>query len=152
MLRRPCFLPIKCMKTATWSHTVNSEDFLGAEASDVLEMRLSDPSANLASISSAKRLKVRDNVKRIDTIFTEILKEFSDLTQELRRTDDDFPPASGASWAPQVDFLALVEHRLIPARVRSEWPRLREKGLATIWALASKESSHVGNASVLALL
>ena len=24
-----------------------------------------------------------------------------------------------------VDFLAVVEHRLIPARVRSEWARLR---------------------------
>ena len=30
-----------------------------------------------------------------------------------------------------VDFLAVVEHRLIPARVRSEWARLREKGLAS---------------------
>ena len=28
----------------------------------------------------------------------------------------------------QVDFLAVVEHRLIPARVRSEWDRLRRKG------------------------
>ena len=26
-----------------------------------------------------------------------------------------------------VDFLAVVEHRLIPARVRSEWSRLRKK-------------------------
>ena len=25
----------------------------------------------------------------------------------------------------EVDFLAVVEHRLIPARVRSEWARLR---------------------------
>ena len=59
-----------------------------------------DSSAYLASISSAKRLKVRDNVNRFDTIFTEILEEFSDLTQELKRTDDHLPPASGASWAP----------------------------------------------------
>ena len=88
------------MKTATWSHSVNSEDFLVSEASDVLEMRLPDPSANLASISSAKPLKVRDNVKRFDTIFSEILEESSDLTQELKRTDDHLPPASGASWAP----------------------------------------------------
>ena len=29
-----------------------------------------------------------------------------------------------------VDFLAVVEHRLIPAGVRSEWARLRKKGLA----------------------
>ena len=27
----------------------------------------------------------------------------------------------------EVDFLAVVEHRLIPARVRSEWDRLRGK-------------------------
>ena len=48
----------------------------------------------------------------------------------------------------QVDFLAVVERRLIPARVRSEWSRLRKKGLASIWALASQDSSHVGNAGV----
>ena len=45
-----------------------------------------------------------------------------------------------------VDFLAVVEHRMIPARVRSEWARLRRKGLASIWAPACQESSHVGNA------
>ena len=93
-------VPIKYVKTATWSHIVNSEGFVVAEASDVLEMRLPDPSANLASISSAKRLKVRDNVKRFDTIFAEILEKFSDLTEELKRTDDHLPPASGAFWAP----------------------------------------------------
>ena len=49
----------------------------------------------------------------------------------------------------QVDFIALVERRLIPARVRSEWARLRRKGgLATVWAPASQESSHVGHAGV----
>ena len=42
-----------------------------------------------------------------------------------------------------VDFIAVVEHRLIPARVRSEWARL-----ATSWAPASQESSHVGNVGV----
>ena len=47
-----------------------------------------------------------------------------------------------------VDFLAVVEHRLIPARVRSEWARLKAKGLASIWAPASQVSSHVGNAGV----
>ena len=47
-----------------------------------------------------------------------------------------------------VDFLAVVEHRLIPARVRSEWARLRRKGMASIWAPASQDSSHVGNAGV----
>ena len=47
-----------------------------------------------------------------------------------------------------VDFLAVVEHRLIPARVRSEWARLRKKGLASIWAPANQDSSHVGNGVV----
>ena len=47
-----------------------------------------------------------------------------------------------------VDFLAVAEHRLIPARVRSEWSRLRGKGLSSIWAPASQECSHVGNAGV----
>ena len=47
----------------------------------------------------------------------------------------------------QVDFLAVVEHRLIPARARSECDRLRRKGLASIWA-ACQDSSHVGNAGV----
>ena len=47
-----------------------------------------------------------------------------------------------------VDFLAVVEHRLIPARVRSEWSRLKRKDLSSIWAPASQVSSHVGNAGV----
>ena len=46
----------------------------------------------------------------------------------------------------QADFLAVVEHRLIPARVRNEWARLKWKGSATIWAPACQDSSHVGNA------
>ena len=40
----------------------------------------------------------------------------------------------------RVDFLAVVEHRLIPARVRSEWSRLRNKDLSSIWAPASQVS------------
>ena len=48
----------------------------------------------------------------------------------------------------RVDFLAVVEHRLIPARVRSEWSRLGSKDLYFIWAPASQVSSHVGNAGV----
>ena len=48
----------------------------------------------------------------------------------------------------QVDFVALVEHRLIPARVRGEWARLLSKGLAAVRAPASQESSHVGDAGV----
>ena len=38
-------------------------------------------------------------------------------------------------------FLAVAEHRLIPSRVRSEWSRLRSKGLASVWAPASQDSS-----------
>ena len=51
----------------------------------------------------------------------------------------------------QVDFLAVVEHRLIPARVRSEWARLKEKGLASIWSPACQDSSHVGNVGVVSM-
>ena len=47
-----------------------------------------------------------------------------------------------------VDFLAVAEQRLIPATVRSEWSSLRRKGFSSIWAPASKDSSHVGNAGV----
>ena len=50
--------------------------------------------------------------------------------------------------AAEVDFLAVVEHRLIPASVRSEWSRLRVKGLSSVGAPASQDSSHVGNAGV----
>ena len=48
----------------------------------------------------------------------------------------------------RIDFLAVAKHRLIPARVRSEWVRLKSKGVASIWAPASQDSSHVGNAAV----
>ena len=48
-----------------------------------------------------------------------------------------------------VDFLAVAEHRLIPARVRSEWSRLRGKGISSVWAPASQVSSHVGNAGLV---
>ena len=48
----------------------------------------------------------------------------------------------------QVDIVAVEEHRLIPARVRSEWARLRGKGLATVWAPASQDTSHVGHVGV----
>ena len=37
---------------------------------------------------------------------------------------------------------------MIPARVRSEWSRLKGKGLSSFWAPASQVSSHVGNAGV----
>ena len=45
-------------------------------------------------------------------------------------------------------FLAVAERRLIPARVRSEWSGLKGKGLPSIWAPASQDPSHVGNAGV----
>ena len=41
-----------------------------------------------------------------------------------------------------------MEHRLIFARERSEWARLRRKGLATVSAPASQDTSHVGHAGV----
>ena len=44
--------------------------------------------------------------------------------------------------------LRFVEHRLIPARVRSEWSRLKKMDLASIWSPASQASSHVGSAGV----
>ena len=50
--------------------------------------------------------------------------------------------------AAGVDFLAVSEHRLIPARVRSESSRLKVNGLPSIWAPASQASSQVGNAGV----
>ena len=37
---------------------------------------------------------------------------------------------------------------MIRSRVRSEWSRLTVEGLSSIWAPASQDSSHVGNAGV----
>ena len=42
----------------------------------------------------------------------------------------------------RVDFLAVVEHRCILARVRGEYSGLKSKGLASVWAPASQDSSH----------
>ena len=42
-----------------------------------------------------------------------------------------------------VDFLAVVEHSLVPAWVRSEWNRLRMKGIGSVWAPASQVSTTV---------
>ena len=47
-----------------------------------------------------------------------------------------------------VDFLAVVEHRLVPARVREKWARLRARGASSVWSPASQESSHVGHGGV----
>ena len=57
-------------------------------------------------------------------------------------TDGDFALEVGTG------FLAVVEHRLIPARVRGEWSRLRRGGVSSIWAPACQDTSHVGNAGV----
>ena len=47
-----------------------------------------------------------------------------------------------------VDFLAVVVHRLVPARVRGEWARLRARGASSVWSPASQESSHAGHGGV----
>ena len=54
------------------------------------------------------------------------------------------------SWVRGVHLLLCLplpvdEQRLIPARVRSEWARLESDWLASNWAPASQDSSHVGN-------
>ena len=51
-------------------------------------------------------------------------------------------------FRPKLIFLAVAEHRSIPARLSSEWARLKAKGLASLWAPASQDSSHVGGAGV----
>ena len=51
-------------------------------------------------------------------------------------------------WETGGDFLAVVEHRLVPARVREEWARLRTRGASSVWSPASQESSHVGHGGV----
>ena len=47
-----------------------------------------------------------------------------------------------------MDYLAVVEHRLIHAGVRGEWAGLKAKGLASSGAPASQDSSHVGYVGV----
>ena len=54
--------------------------------------------------------------------------------------------AHGGFAMAEHDVLAVVEHRLILAWVRSEWSRLRAEGLPSIWAPVSQVSSHVVNA------
>ena len=46
------------------------------------------------------------------------------------------------------DFVAVVEHRLVPARARSEGKRLQRAGIRSVWAPASLEGGHVGHAGV----
>ena len=57
-------------------------------------------------------------------------------------TNGDFAVEAG------VDFLGVTEHRLVPARARSEWKRLRSKGISSVGSPASQEFSTVGNAGV----
>ena len=45
-------------------------------------------------------------------------------------------------------FLSVTEHRLVSARARSEWKRLRGRNISSIWSPASQEFSVVGNAGV----
>ena len=57
-------------------------------------------------------------------------------------TKGDFAVEAG------VDFLCVTEHRLVSARARSEWKRLRGRSISSIWSPASQEFSAVGNAGV----
>ena len=43
----------------------------------------------------------------------------------------------------RVAFLAVAAHRFITAKGREEWRRLSKRGIASVWALASHDSSHV---------
>ena len=52
-------------------------------------------------------------------------------------TNGDFAVEAG------VDFLCVTEHRLVSARARSEWKRLRSKSISSIWSPASQEFSAV---------
>ena len=45
-------------------------------------------------------------------------------------------------------FLAVVEHRSVPARVRNAWAGLRRTGIWSVWAPANQESGRVGHAGV----
>ena len=38
-----------------------------------------------------------------------------------------------------VDFLCVTEHRLVSARARSEWKKLRSKSISSVWSPASQE-------------
>ena len=48
----------------------------------------------------------------------------------------------------RADFLAVTEHRLIPARARSEGKRLRIAGFPSLWTPACQDTAHVGHAGV----
>ena len=48
----------------------------------------------------------------------------------------------------EADFLVVTEHRLVPARTRSESKRLKTAGIFSRWTPACQESAHVGHAGV----
>ena len=48
----------------------------------------------------------------------------------------------------KADFLVVTEHRLVPARTRSESKRLKTAGFYSLWTPACQESAHVGHAGV----
>ena len=48
----------------------------------------------------------------------------------------------------KADFLVVTEHRLVPARTRSESKRLKAAGFYSLWTPACQESAHVGHAGV----
>ena len=47
-----------------------------------------------------------------------------------------------------VDIIGVVEHRLIPAKVRHEWSRLHMDGIHSVWSPASQKHCQVGQAGV----
>ena len=57
-------------------------------------------------------------------------------------TQGDFALDTDAS------FLALLEHRLVLARARSEVARLGRAGLSSFWSPACQDSGHGGHAGV----
>ena len=48
----------------------------------------------------------------------------------------------------KADFLMVTEHRLVPARARSESKRLKTAGIYSLLTPACQETSHVGHAGV----
>ena len=56
--------------------------------------------------------------------------------------------ALGYALNTNVDFIAVVEHRVVPARAGSEGKRLLQAGTRSVWAPASLEGRRVGHAGV----
>ena len=51
-------------------------------------------------------------------------------------------------WIPCAQFLAVAEHRLIPARARSVGHQLRKAGFHSVWAPACQDTIPGGHAGV----